>query len=66
MKLIHRLHYVWAVLLIIAGLTWGIIGVFSKNIVAEVFSSSDVVKAVYIIFGVAAILYAINIADRKG
>jgi uncharacterized membrane protein YuzA (DUF378 family) len=65
MKLIHRLHYVWAVLLIIAGLTWGIIGVFDKNIVAEVFSSSDVVNAVYIIFGVAAILYAISIADKR-
>ena len=65
MKLIHKLHYVWAVLLIIAGLTWGIIAVFDTNIVTEVFSSSDVVKAVYIIFGVAAILYTISIADRR-
>lgn len=63
MKFVHKLYYVWAVILILAGLTWGIIAVFDKNIVLEIFDN-DIADVVYVVFGVAAIFMIIDLFDR--
>jgi uncharacterized membrane protein YuzA (DUF378 family) len=63
MKWISRLRYVWAAILVVAGLTWGIIAVFDKNIVLEIFNH-DIADYVYGLFGIAAIGYTISFLDR--
>ncbi len=46
-----------AILLVIGGLNWGLVGLFDFNIVQYLFSSAAVVKGIYIAIGLSAIYY---------
>ena len=43
--------------MILGALNWGIIGLFDTNVVTEVFSNSTVVDVIYVVFGVAALMW---------
>lgn len=54
------------VLMIIGGLNWGLVGLFSFDLVATLFGSmSTLSRIVYVLVGIAA-LYGIVLATRLG
>ncbi len=54
------------VLMIIGGLNWGLVGLFSFDLVAALFGSmSSLSRIVYVLVGIAA-LYGIVLAARLG
>jgi len=53
MKLIDKVSYS---LLVIGGLNWGVVGLFEKDIVGEIFGyGSTLAKALYVVIGAAGI-----------
>lgn len=63
------LDIVAAILLVIGGLNWGLVGLFDFNLVTFLFSGLGIEKIVYIIVGLAALWQAIglrNIQKRWG
>ncbi len=49
------LDVIAAILLVIGGLNWGLIGVFDWNLVDWIFAQTILVRIVYILVGLAAI-----------
>ena len=63
---LNALDWVALVLLIIGGLNWGLVGLFSFDLVAAIFGSLTVIsRLVYVLVGLAAV-YAIYMAVRFG
>lgn len=66
----HRmLDTVTAVLLILGGLNWAIVGWFGQNLVADFITSSTVVVTIYTLMGVAALWHLtayFGLRDRLG
>jgi uncharacterized membrane protein YuzA (DUF378 family) len=64
------LDVIVAILLIIGGLNWGLVGVFKFDLVAAIFGDMGVItRIIYIIVGVCAIYQAIlwkSIQNRRG
>lgn len=50
-----------AVLLVIGGLNWGLVGVADVNAVAMLFGQSVIATAVYVLVGLAAIYQAVSL-----
>jgi uncharacterized protein len=51
----HILDIIAGVLLIVGGLNWLLVGLFSYNVVSSVFYLPGLVRLVYILVGIAAI-----------
>jgi hypothetical protein len=51
------LHWVVAILLIVGGLNWGLVGLFNYNLVTTLLGAWPIVeRAVYVLVGIAALL----------
>ena len=57
MDLLKRLDPLWIVLLIIGGLNWAILALFDTNVVAEIFGSGTATDVVYVLVGLAALMF---------
>lgn len=57
------LDVIAAVLLVVGGLNWGLVGFFQFDLVAALFSGMDAVlaRAVYSLVGIAAVYQAVSI-----
>ncbi len=44
-------------LLVISGITWGIIGVKGENLVTYIFDNRGIVNLIYVLFGLAAVTH---------
>lgn len=70
MDFIRRLEPLWLLLVILGGLTWGLVAVFDWNLVTEIVGSGTAADVVYILFGVAALMFVprlledLHIGDR--
>ncbi len=54
------LDVIVAILLVVGGLNWGLVGVFSFDLVAAIFGDMSILsRIVYILVGVAAIYQAV-------
>ena len=49
------LDVIAAILVIVGGLNWGLVGVFDFNLVAAIFGESVISTIIYILVGVAAL-----------
>lgn len=55
-----------AILLIIGGLNWGLVGAANFDLVATLFGADSVVaKAVYVVVGLAAVLMAVGLFSNR-
>jgi uncharacterized membrane protein YuzA (DUF378 family) len=52
---VKALDIIVAILLVIGGLNWGLVGLFDFNLVTFLFQKNVIEKVVYIVVGVAAI-----------
>jgi uncharacterized membrane protein YuzA (DUF378 family) len=57
MELLKRFDPLWIVLLIIGGLNWAILALFDTNVVAEVFGTGTAADVLYVLVGVAALMF---------
>lgn len=61
------IDWIAAILVIIGGLNWGLVGAFNFDLVAAIFGSIPILQqAIYIIVGLAAIWMIVVIAKKKG
>jgi uncharacterized membrane protein YuzA (DUF378 family) len=56
MEMIRRLEPLALFLMILASLNWAIIALFDTNVVTEVFGTGTFTDAVYVVFGVSALM----------
>ena len=57
MELLKRFDPLWISLLIIGGLNWAVLALFDTNVVSELFGSGTVTDAIYVLVGVAALMF---------
>ena len=57
MDLLKRLDPLWIALLIVGGLNWAILALFDTNVVTEIFGSGTVADILYVLVGVAALMF---------
>ena len=55
MKKMSALKWVVAMLLIVGGLNWGLVGLLRLNLVYTLFGTSMLARAIYILVGAAAL-----------
>jgi len=57
MDLLKRLDPVWIALLIVGGLNWAILALFDTNVVTEIFGTGTTADVLYVLVGVAALMF---------
>lgn len=57
MDLLKRLDPLWIALFIVGGLNWAILALFDTNVVTEIFGSGTVADVLYVLVGVAALMF---------
>jgi len=57
MEFLKRLDPLWIALLIIGGLNWAVLALFDTNVVAEIFGTGSFADAVYVLVGIAALMF---------
>ena len=57
MDLLKRLDPLWIALLIIGGLNWAVLALFDTNVVSEIFGTGTVTDAIYVLVGLAAVMF---------
>ncbi len=63
MEMIRRLEPLWLVLVILGGLTWAVVALFDTNIVTSVVGDGVVADIVYVLFGVAALMFVPRLVE---
>ncbi len=57
MTLMKRFEPLWLLLVIIGGLNWAILAIWDTNVVSEVFGGGTATDVVYVLVGVAALMF---------
>ncbi len=57
MDFLKRLDPLWIALLIIGGLNWAAVALFDTNVVAEIFGTGTVTDVIYVLVGLAALMF---------
>ena len=66
MEMLKRFEPVAALLLFLGALNWGILGVTGgeTNVLAEIFGSGTLLDVVYVVVGVAALVFVPRLMDE--
>jgi uncharacterized membrane protein YuzA (DUF378 family) len=57
MEMLKRLEPVALLLMVVGALNWGILGLTDTNVIAEIFGTGTFTDVVYVIVGLAAVVY---------
>jgi uncharacterized membrane protein YuzA (DUF378 family) len=63
MELLKRLDPLWIGLLIVGGLNWAILALFDTNVVTEIFGGGTAADVVYVLVGIAALMFVPRLLD---
>jgi uncharacterized membrane protein YuzA (DUF378 family) len=63
MDLLKRLDPLWIALLIVGGLNWAILALFDTNVVTEIVGTGTGADIVYVIVGLAALMFVPRLLD---
>lgn len=66
MEVIKRLEPLWLALVMLGAINWGLVGLFDTNLVTKIFGSGGAVDVVYVVFGVAALMFVPRLLDQLG
>jgi uncharacterized membrane protein YuzA (DUF378 family) len=66
MEFIRRLEPLFLLLMVLGGLVWLIIGLFEVNVVTEVLGGGTAADVVYVLVGLAALLYLPRLFEALG
>jgi uncharacterized membrane protein YuzA (DUF378 family) len=65
MKKIGFLGWICQLIVVIAGIDWGLIGIFKLDLVTKFLGVGDIVRIVYIIVGAAAVYLLLDLIFAK-
>jgi len=65
MKKLGLLGWICQLIVIIAGIDWGLVGVFKFDLVTKIFGYGSAVRIVYIVVGVAALYLLVDLIMAK-
>ena len=65
MKKIGILGWICQLIVVIAGIDWGLIGLFKFDLVTKIFGLGDIVRIVYIVVGAAAVYLLLDLIFAK-
>lgn len=57
MTFIKRMEPLWLLIVILGCLNWAMVALFDTNVVSEVFGSGTATDVVYVIIGLAALMF---------
>lgn len=57
MEMIKRLEPLWLALVMVGALNWAILALFDTNVVEEILGSGTAADVVYVLVGVAALMF---------
>ncbi len=63
MEMIRRLEPVALVVMVLGALNWGMVGLFDTNVISDVFGGGTLTDIVYVIVGVAGLIYIPRMLD---
>ncbi|HEY1356013.1 MAG TPA: DUF378 domain-containing protein [Solirubrobacterales bacterium] len=61
--MIRRLEPIALVVMVLGALNWGMVGLFDTNVISDVFGGGTLTDVVYVIVGVAGLLYIPRILE---
>ncbi len=64
MEILKRFEPIALLLMFLGALNWGILGLFEENVLAEIFGTGTLTDIVYVVIGVAALLYMPRMLDE--
>jgi uncharacterized protein len=64
MEMIRRFEPYALLVMILGALNWGIIGLFETNVLAEIFGTGTLLDVVYVIVGVAGLVWVPRLLDE--
>ena len=64
MEMLKRLEPLALVLVIVGALNWGIFGLTDTNVLAEIFGTGTLVDVVYVVVGVAGLMFVPRLMDE--
>lgn len=64
MDFLKRLDPLWITLLVVGGLNWAIIALFDTNVVTEIVGTGTGADIVYVLVGLAALMFAPRMLDE--
>jgi uncharacterized protein len=64
MEMVKRVEPLALFLMIIGALNWAIIALFDTNVITEVFDTGTVTDVIYVLFGVAALVWVPRLMDE--
>ncbi|MDD8027308.1 MAG: DUF378 domain-containing protein [Acidobacteriota bacterium] len=65
MKKLSLLGWICQIIVVVAGIDWGLIALFKFDLVTKIFGTGDIVRIVYIVVGAAAIILLIDLLTGK-
>ena len=57
MEMLKRLEPIALLLMVLGALNWGVLGLTDTNVIAEIFGTGTFTDVLYVVVGVAAIVY---------
>lgn len=60
-NMMKSLDMIVAILLVVGGLNWGLVGIFNFNLVAALFGTSILASIVYILVGLSALYQVLSL-----
>ncbi len=64
MEMVRKLEPLALFLMIVGALNWAIVALFDTNVISEIFGSGTVTDVVYVLVGVAALLFVPRLLDE--
>ena len=64
MELLKRLNPIWIAVLMVGGLNWAVIALFETNVVTEIVGTGTGADIAYVLFGIAALMFAPRMLDE--
>jgi uncharacterized membrane protein YuzA (DUF378 family) len=64
MEMLRKFEPVALLLLIIGALNWAIVALFDTNVIEEIFGTGTVTDVVYVLVGVAALVFVPRLLDE--
>jgi uncharacterized protein len=60
-NMMKSLDMIVAILLVVGGLNWGLVGIFNLNLVAALFGTSILASIVYVLVGLSALYQVLSL-----
>ena len=64
METLRKLEPLALFLMIVGALNWAIVALFDTNVISEIFGSGTVTDVVYVLVGVAALMFVPRLLDE--